>query len=217
MSRYADSAERFAADTKDHKLTVLHEDGLYRHLRFQKPGTGMYWFDLITWPGCLAINGDMEGYVFSRVPDMFEFFRAASGWNGNTINPQYWAEKLRASSRVEEYSEDKLRQLVRETVNDSAYYYPGLRTAVKRRVLNDEVDLSDAESAREVLGEFVHGGPPAPGERDTRFRFENVWEWDMTDWSYPYLWCCHAIQWGIGQYDAARQLAGVAVLSGGAR
>jgi hypothetical protein len=105
MSAYAESAERFAADVRGHKLTVLHEDGLYRHLRFQKPGTHFYWFDLITWPGCLAINGDMEGYTFSRVEDMFTFFRASSGWNSKTINPQYWAEKLRAASRVKQYSE----------------------------------------------------------------------------------------------------------------
>jgi hypothetical protein len=202
-----ESAEHFRADTKGHQLTVLQDDGLYRHLRFRRPDTGCYWFDLVTWPGCLAINGDCEGFMFSRLPDMFEFFRAASGWNGNTINPQYWAEKLRASSRVKEYSEDKLRRLVRETVSDCARDYPGLRTAVKRRVLGSD-ELYHEESARYILDQFVHGKPPARGQRDDRFRFESSWEWDLTDWSHHFLWCCHAIQWGIGQYDAARQPVG---------
>jgi hypothetical protein len=209
VSAYSDSAERFAADVRGHQLTVLHEDGLYRHLRFQKPGTGFYWFDLITWPGCLAINGDMEGYTFSRVEDMFTFFRASSGWNSKTINPQYWAEKLRAASRVKQYSEEKLRQLVSETVSYHAADYPGLRTAVKRRVLGSE-DLYYEESARQVLDEFVHGKPPERGERDQRFRFADTWEWDLTTYSHQYLWCCHAIQWGVGQYDAARQPVAVA-------
>ena len=41
----------FAEDVAEHELTVRRDDGLYRHLRFQKPGTWIYGFDLITWPG----------------------------------------------------------------------------------------------------------------------------------------------------------------------
>ena len=58
---------RFLPDVAEHKLTVLHDEGLYRHLRFQKPGTGFYWFDLITWPGNLAFKGDMGGFMFARI------------------------------------------------------------------------------------------------------------------------------------------------------
>jgi len=73
----ADTAERFKRDTKDHEMTVLHEDGLYRHLRFRKPAGGYseYWFDLVTWPGVLVIRGDMETFAFSRTEDMLAFFR----------------------------------------------------------------------------------------------------------------------------------------------
>jgi hypothetical protein len=162
-------------------------------------------------PGVLAINGDCGGYMFSRVEDMFEFFRARSGWNGGTINPQYWAEKLRGTSQVKDYSESKFRRLVAEHVGWHEDEYPGLRTAVKRRVLDE--DLSFEENAREALRDFVHGKPPVWPEPDRRFRFEDTWEWDLTDWSYHYLWSCHAIQWGIDQYDAhkAAQLAAVGV------
>lgn len=34
-----DIAARFARDTAQHEMTVLHDDGLYRHLRFQRT----YW------------------------------------------------------------------------------------------------------------------------------------------------------------------------------
>lgn len=43
VSRYPDDQKRFAGDTDEHQMTVLHDDGLYRHLRFKAPTTGMYW------------------------------------------------------------------------------------------------------------------------------------------------------------------------------
>ena len=96
-------AERFARETAKHRMTVLHDDGLYRHLRFTemhlcndaewRTTNGFYWFDLITWPGSLTINGDCGTYTFSRITDMFEFFR------GYGINPQYWAEKVQGETR----------------------------------------------------------------------------------------------------------------------
>ena len=31
--------QSFLKDVREHRMTVLHDSGLYRHLRFQKPGT----------------------------------------------------------------------------------------------------------------------------------------------------------------------------------
>lgn len=231
----AESGERFAADVAEHQLTVLHDDGLYRHLRFQRPNTGIHYFDLVTWPGTLAIRGDLEGYMFTRVTDMFEFFRAASGWNMNRINPQYWAQKLDAqASPVRQYSEEKCRQVIAEYVDDAqpehhadVYRWSGLRKAVQRRILNPELDLlGDEATARKVLGDFVHGRPPKDEEvrarlangqyraahlLDTRFRFSDIWEMDLADWDFHFLRACHAIQWGIEQYDRRPVAAPVAV------
>lgn len=112
---HADIAARFASDTAKHQLTVLHEDGLYRHLRAQQPGTSHCWFDLITWPGTLTIKGDMGTYIFSRAQDMLDFFRR-SAWAGQP-NLQYWEEKLDAAdahSGTRAYSEDLLRQHIAE-------------------------------------------------------------------------------------------------------
>jgi hypothetical protein len=33
-SYYPKEADRFAKDTAEHAMTILHSDGLYRHLRF---------------------------------------------------------------------------------------------------------------------------------------------------------------------------------------
>src|SRR3954466_1726422 len=99
----ADSAVRFVKDigphvrgfgrtpTRPHEVTVLHDDGLYRHLRFRSPDHSAYWFDLITVPGCLIFRGDGDSFVFSRTEDMFGFFRSS---REGSINPTYWSEKL---------------------------------------------------------------------------------------------------------------------------
>ncbi len=68
--------QSFLEAVAKHEMHVLHEDGLYRHIRFKKPGTSCMHFDLITYPGYLVYSGDMGCYVFSRLPDMFELFRA---------------------------------------------------------------------------------------------------------------------------------------------
>ncbi|WP_075737482.1 hypothetical protein [Streptomyces acidiscabies] len=157
MSEYPEIAARFTRDTTRHQMIVLHDDGFYRHLRFtNRPlGYGEYWFDLITWPGCLTIRGDFgDAYTFSRLPDMFKFFR------GKGINPHYWAEKLSGGREsVKEYSEDKLRQLVTEYFVDGVRYGDaprGLGKAVREEILNSG-DLYDESLARQVVDGFEYG------------------------------------------------------------
>ncbi|MCX4543831.1 hypothetical protein [Streptomyces sp. NBC_01565] len=55
MSEYPKIAARFARETAGHEMTVLHEDGLYRHLRFATP-KGYYAFDLVAWKHKLVIT-----------------------------------------------------------------------------------------------------------------------------------------------------------------
>jgi hypothetical protein len=186
----ADAGKRFRADTTDHAMTVLHEDGLYRHLRFRNPETSEYWFDLVTWPYSLVVNGDMGSFHFSRVgsdtEDMFRLFRGKSG----SINPDYWAQKLSVGrTDAEEYSQAKFRQVIAEQVEGDRV----LSALVKTEILDDE-NTSSEEGARNLLEFFTHEG----------FRFTDTWEFNFNDWTYHYLWCCHSIVGGIAQYDAAK-------------
>jgi len=182
-------AERFAKETAGHEMIVLHDDGLYRHLRFRAPESPFYWFDLVTWPGNLAVNGDCGSFMFARVTDMFGFFR------GNRINPGYWAEKVRGETRVKSYSEDKFRRLVAEYFVDAVRYGGtprGLGKAVCTEILGSDETYYES-GARQVLDEFAFSD----------FKFHDTWEWDLYDWDWTFLWCCHAIQWGVAQYYAA--------------
>lgn len=194
-----DIAQRFARDTANHQLTILHDDGLYRHLRLKHPKRGTYWFDIITWPGRLTICGDLgESYTFSRLTDMFEFFR------GKRINPHYWAEKLDSGrSSAQEYSEDAFRQMVWSHVRDAAPQYRGLAKAVQEHFFGGmrDWDTGYEEAAREALDAFEY---LPKGQKGEPFRFYDTWEWSLKDYGWQFLWACHAVQWGIAQYDRAR-------------
>jgi hypothetical protein len=106
-----DPKARFVDDTANHQMTVLHDQGLYRHLRFTSPGTSFEWFEIVTVPGLQTINGDMGTFSFSRLDDMFEFFKRADGG----INAYYWTQKCTAfSDPVREYSPKTFKQVISE-------------------------------------------------------------------------------------------------------
>lgn len=193
-------AERFKRETAKHEMTVLHDDGLYRHLRFRAPEFGCYWFDLITAPGVLIFRGDGESFVFSRLTDMFEFFRGPVG----RINPHYWSEKLTSDrDSVMKYSQDLFNQQVADDLKAAEKDYPGVAKAWDEKVNGflAEYNTEYEHDARAALNDFEYRPKGDDGEP---FRFQDTWEWDLKDYHWWFLWSLHAIVWGIAQYDAAR-------------
>lgn len=201
MSKPDEARDRFLKDVADHRMTVLLDNGVHRHLRFSRPGSSTYWFELVTWPGRLSISGDMGDYVFSRLTDMFEFFRTDRSQAGELrINRGYWAEKVTAVSKfgngIEEFSPERFRAAVvdhfRRHTRDRGIV-PGLKQAIRDEVLDR---IPDGEhDANIAVRDFYHGG----------FRFTDFWEHHLTDYTLHYVWCCYAIQWGIQQYDECRE------------
>lgn len=186
-------------------MQVLRNDGLYRHLRFKSPGTCACYFDLVTWPGYLAYSGDMGCYVFTRIEDMFSFFRRHTEAEETLpINPRYWHEKLEGIDRnagVTEYCADKFKEalLWELRVKKEGGSMPEDRE--KRHELFQELrqqvwDLSDeGDVAIRAACEFEHEG----------FSFSDFYEHNCTTYTTRYLWCCYALVWAIGKYDAAMQ------------
>lgn len=198
---------RFRRETADHAMTVLHDDGLYRHVRFQRQvwrpplaapqRSSMYWFELITAPGSLIFQGDGDSFVFRRVEDMFEFFRGPVG----DINPSYWGEKLTdGRDRVLKFNSEKFERRVKDAFVE-ACRDGGVPSGTGLALREDVLDLSDYEhEARRALNEFEHKG----------FRFYDTYEWDFDDYDWWFLWALHGIVWGIAQYDAAKATPAVA-------
>ncbi len=211
-------ATHFANDTREHAMTVLHDDGLYRHLRFKRPGTGLGHFDLITWPWHLTVGGDRDWYTFSREEDMFTFFRAHGHQHG--INPGYWAEKsvhVGGRRACKEYSRLRLDGHVDEILMEAEAYWPGIGAAWAEHL--EDYDVEYEAPAREALDSFrFRADAPQqvvllPGDTAPRapvrvrtFQFSDTWEWDLTDWDFHFLWSAHAIRFGIAQYDKGAYL-----------
>lgn len=197
---YPETTERFVRETAKHELTVLHDDGLYRHLRFMqpKPGSSCYWFDLITVPHALIFRGDGESFVFSRLEDMFQFFRSGVYRDGSIhIDPGYYAEKLTSDrASVMKYDEDRFTQTVKdwtvEAIRDGSAPR-GIGKAVREDIL-DNWEIGDESLARQLLNDFEFKG----------FRFHDAWEVSFRDFDWWFLWACYGICWGIQQYDQAK-------------
>lgn len=208
---------RFLLDTTFHRLEIIRDDGLYRHLRMKQPGTSCYYYDIITWPGYLTVTGDMGTWTFSRIADMFNFFGA---WEGE-INTHYWSEKLEAgagcSARellAKEYNHEafcrSLKESMREYLDDSE------EDQTEDEDWDDEDETPDSKKAkvREAVRELCRG------------EFSNEWEayqavyeadwpdrwssWDICDgltfktYTSHFRWILFAITWAISKYHNAR-------------
>lgn len=187
-----------------HEMTVLHEDGLYRHLRFATPGTGIGRFDIITWPGYLTIVGDIgNGWTFVRERDMFDWFTDGGRVPAGHINPGYWSEKVAGTRRdYKGYQEEKFRAhvngLVEEAITgrsltdaDAAL----LRSDVEMEVLCDSYDQTLAYQA--LAGFTFHPADDATSEFSLTYDVDPE-NWD--DFDHHFLLACHAILWGIRHY-----------------
>lgn len=225
---------RFLRDVARHEMTIVRDDGVARHVRFAIPNNSNMHFDLITWPGCLCYTGDMGTYVFRRDRDMFDFFRRGSHERAYRIDFRYWAEKVEAQDKsggITEYSKAKFIAAVNDAVDARAreYFdeertaedakvkhgaaYAGLRKAVAKDVLSaaDEGE----ERARLAIEEFSYAGQPwrdfygENAEDSFTFADTEFWEADLTEYTHRFLWCCHALAWGIEVYDQAKLASAV--------
>ena len=224
--------EQFLKDVADHEMQVLLDNGVYRHLRFKRPKSGIAWFDIVTWPGYLAYSGDMGSFVFSRLNDMFEFFRTDRRDDRLGINRSYWGEKLQAVDRsgsYREYSEDRLKRHVDDAVKAWVEEFDGPVGEA------DEEECVEAKAAfekalREAVKEDIHcnieGASEETGHRTLRdfcfehegkkYEFSDTWEWDCQDYTYRFTWCCYALAWSIRKYDELRVEAPVPAAAGAA-
>lgn len=201
-------AERFKKTTAGHEMTILHDCGVYRHVRFMRPDNEMYWFEVVTSPGQLTFSGDGESFTFRRLPDMFQFFRH------DEPNPWYWGEKLACRNRegILVWSHDKFIKWVKEEAE----------TAIQEgKIAEDQVGRFWEEYAQ-ITDEHFYGLADAWGALSD-FQFwnddEKMWraepdfcfddgDFEMletcVEYHWWFLWACNAIPWAVAQYDAAK-------------
>lgn len=206
---------QFLKEVQDHKMTVIKDDGVHRHIRFAKPGTSCMHFDLTTWPGYLCYSGDMGTYVFSRLRDMFEFFRTDREYAQRrgmklAINRSYWAEKLQAIDRdgVKKFDEEKFNANVLRYLKGWLRDHRDATTKEERRELWDEV-MFDVIGADGDGGGYrkqcaAHDFSHKVNANVREFSFQDFYEYDCESYTHRFDWCCYALAWGIQQYDDAK-------------
>jgi hypothetical protein len=207
MSEYPEIAARFKRETAKHEMTVLHEAGPYRHLRFEAQDGSGYRFDLHTSPHRLMFHGEVGTYVFSVWPteDMFDLFRRSS--IGDQPNFGYWHEKLAAwNEPAIQFSSDRFDKQVAKELAQAEEFFPGVTAAWREKTEGflAEYDTECEETAREALDAFEY---LPEGQWGEAWRFRYTGEWKLDDYDWRYLWACHAALWGANQYCAAKAVA----------
>ncbi|MEE9928558.1 hypothetical protein [Microvirgula aerodenitrificans] len=213
----AQARKLFARDIATHRMQIIRDDGAYRHIHFrQQDGCSSDWFDLVTWPGVLCINGDHGTFVFARLTDMFEFFRTdrRDDSGGPYINLGYWSEKLLASDgqggrcgrsgdSVEEWSFEIFAARINERVDEyiESHGLDEEQQADLREQVQDEIlDVAEScgeECAMNEVHRFVFNGNSKV--------FPDFWETCCREYTHHFIWCCLAIAWGIQQYDESKK------------
>lgn len=193
------TVEQFQRDVANHKMTmtVRLDAGLYRHLAFRTEGPNSWnlWFELVTWPNAIIIRGDMGSWSFSRVEDMFRFFRNSKELE---INPHYWEEKCESvdtrTGPCKVFDSDYYRECILESLDN--YDLEGDKHAATREALQQALRETD-DDQRSIYD-------AACGFEYEDFRLSDPWEIGGRVYSYHFLWCLYAIVWGIQQYDAMK-------------
>lgn len=200
------SRREFLHDVRDHRMTIRQDEDIYRHLVFARPDSLNRRFSLITWPGYLTICGDCDDFMFSRLRDMFEFFRFAGPdyEKSDRVNTGYWAGKCTSAAPrggIMTFSEDLYREAIIRNFRDFSEGWPvadkrGLWTDVRDTLLDPGPDNEyDAISATISFRCPVSGHHP----------FQDFWDTTLVEPAFGFVWACHAIQWGIKQYDLHHQ------------
>ena len=183
----------FLQTVKNHKMTILNDDGVNRHLRFKQQDTCDRWFDIVTWKGHLCITGDVGCAVYARLNDMFVFFDTGEDIG---INVNYWTEKEVATSvygQNYEFDPTVLPELLKEWkelwIEES--------DPTKEQLKDVEYALEDtAFSSMCEVSEFLHNPP----EELEPIIDQDWWEYNFETATVHHIWRLFAITYAVREY-----------------
>lgn len=201
----------FLADVSKHEMSVKHNDGIYKHVVFRAPNSSKYWFEIVTWPGSLSINGDCGSFTFSRITNMVDFFCADNFDVLSTTAPNfgYWSNKCTASDTA-----DGIREFDLEAFRENAQ--KEIESAIEHA--GDELRAASAQLCRKVFFSRVVK-PHFEFEWEARaainsFEYESngitihivdFYEHKCQKYSSNYEWCCYALAWACAKIKTLEQ------------
>jgi hypothetical protein len=220
-NRYADVYKSFCEQTRDHVLTVEVDDDINRRMRVGTPGTIIWSWNLITWPGYLTTVGDIaDGYTFTRIADMIEFFDRSDKRHQEyysdgapSIDFRYWAEKLSGgrSLSVRIYSHSTFLGIVK----DSLLEHDELSLVAIAEINADDPDTAVVltKKREEILEELEHVGESYEDAYQFFVEHEELvgsdpWDHDLTDFDPHFVRACYAIELSVRlwrEYEASEE------------
>jgi hypothetical protein len=208
---YECTEERFLDDVKNHKMTILKDDGLYRHLRFKRPDSSTYWFDIVTFPQSLVITGDMGDMMYQRLEDMFQFFRNSEK-DRLGINLGYWAEKVVCGKdEISEFSQNELINVALRYIDDHLDGEGWTEDEIQhlKDDVSDEINCCDSNSVRmyDLIDDYKYYKEETPYWNEPDFIFTDWWECheQAEVYTFHYVWRSYAIAWAVQQYDLYKE------------
>ena len=194
--------ERFKNDIKNHVLTVNLDQGVYRDITIGKPNTGDMRYNITTRPGYLVFTGDMGSFTFSRLEDMFNFFR------GDRVNLDYWAEKLEAADSLDGY-EHYCKDKAKKEMHDWLTGFIGNLDIDDEEFREKIIDATDAVKNIDYSDEhsFVEGVRDWDADTAGGMDLIDFFEVGVKSYTFRYIWCCHAIVHAIRLYDESKAVA----------
>lgn len=210
--------EKFLDDVKNHKMSIVCDNGINRNIIFKRPDSSTYYFQLTTWNNHLCISGDMGTYVFERCQDMFAFFRMdKNDFNFKQdkklqINAGYWHEKLQAEGKhfkSEEFSEELFIQQLKSLLED---FCDGndIDEEGKQEIWGAiESDASNISTIEEAV-DFINQPDWVESHEENQEAFAEYLQSEpdfggFEDYTHHFIWCLYAIVWGIKQYDEYKE------------
>ncbi len=196
----ANAAVAFAS----HAVEQAVGQGPHRHWLCRRPGTGVYSFAVTTWPGWLAVSGDIGFMVWRNAWDMLHWARGGMG--DGCID--YCESKVPGDVKSKEWCEDVALDWLAGRIDDA-------RREIGRHVAdNDEggdcMDVNRLAGRIETLEELK--GETGLGEahfnqalfdsgvvRDTDFP-------RLHTYTPSFLWCREALKWLLARLPVTGEI-----------
>ena len=200
-TEYREFLEQFGG----HELTVLHNDDDYRHLRMRARDEDgglnlLLGYDVVTWPGALAVSGDAlpegaEGVIFSRLRDPIEFFTvppSGLGPSGPDIDYAHWVEKLRGPAQTIGFE------------HDPSLFLASVRRHLAEHVADGELSVVDAERIAADAENHQYNEDDAYAWLDLgpqKELFPDAWEYNFRSPSKDVKNLCRRVELAVRKYN----------------
>lgn len=200
LDQQADLA-RFRRDTRNHRMTVVKDDGLFRYIQVRNPSSISYSFNITTIPGYLIYTGDMGSYAFSRERDMFDFHRIEFHDHVPAISYDYMAQKCEAIDRrcgTEGFDSKSFVSAAVQRFREGVPCERGRLNTFKEF----RWDILDQhyQNSEQAIGAVMRWDSPLHSSAENVFS-EFYEEGPFTKPSFHFKWACWAIACTIRDYD----------------